>query len=205
MPPPPVSPLIRLATASPSPGPSPTLTLSKLSTLARRATALHTDILLLPEAFLGGGYPRGTSFGCTIGSRTAAGRDAYLAYFRSCVDLGDVVGDSGSGGGEAWVRREISGVEGDGTREELERIARETGVYLVVGVVERAGGSLYCSVVFVCPEGGCRGKRRKVMPVSTSLFCCFGGWGADVSGGRRGRRGWSGRRAGRRRSRLWGR
>ncbi|KAK0740437.1 carbon-nitrogen hydrolase [Schizothecium vesticola] len=139
-----------------------------LSTLARRAAALHIDILLLPEAFLGGGYPRGASFGCTIGSRTAAGRDAYLAYFRSCVDLGDVVGDSGSGGGEAWVRREIpGGVEGDGTREELERIARETGVYLVVGVVEKAGGSLYCSVVFVCPEGGCRGKRRKVMPTGT--------------------------------------
>lgn len=174
MPPPPSPNLIRLATCSPSPGPSPPLTLTHLSTLARRAAALHIDILLLPEAFLGG-YPRGTSFGCTIGSRTAAGRDEYLAYFRSCVDLGDVVGDSGAGGGEAWVRREIpGGGEGDGTREELERIARETGVYLVVGVVERAGGSLYCAVVWVCPRGGVRGKRRKVMPVS--FFPCLVVW-----------------------------
>jgi predicted amidohydrolase len=55
---------------------------------------------------------------------------------------------------------------GDGTREELERVARETQVFLVVGCVERAGGTLYCSVVYVCPREGCLGKRRKVMPVS---------------------------------------
>lgn len=160
--------LIRLATCSPSPGPTPPLTLAHLSTLARRAAALHIDILLLPEAFLGGGYPRGSSFGCTIGARTPAGRDEYLSYFRSCVDLGDIVGDGGAGAGDKWVRRE-TGLEGDGTREEVERIARETGVYLVVGVVERVGGGVYCGVVWVCPEGGCRGKRRKVMPVSTYL------------------------------------
>lgn len=55
---------------------------------------------------------------------------------------------------------------GDGTREELERIAKETGVFLVTGLVERAGGSLYCAVVYVCPTLGVLGKRRKVMPVS---------------------------------------
>lgn len=168
MPPPPSPNLIRLATCSPSPGPTPPLTLAHLSTLAHRAAALHIDILLLPEAFLGGGYPRGSTFGCTIGARTPAGRDEYLSYFRSCVDLGDIVGDGGAGAGDKWVRRE-TGLEGDGTREEVERIARETGVYLVVGVVERVGGGVYCGVVWVCPEGGCRGKRRKVMPVSTYL------------------------------------
>ncbi|KAI1434989.1 carbon-nitrogen hydrolase [Xylaria sp. CBS 124048] len=56
---------------------------------------------------------------------------------------------------------------GDGTREELERIARETGVFIVVGIVERAGGSLYCAVVYVCPRRGMLGKRRKVMPTGT--------------------------------------
>ena len=58
---------------------------------------------------------------------------------------------------------------GDGTREELERIAKETGVFIVSGVVERAGGSLYCSVVYVDPVKGCLGKRRKVMPVCPFL------------------------------------
>ena len=58
------------------------------------------------------------------------------------------------------------GVRGDGTREFLEKVARETGVFLAVGVVERAGGSLYCAVVYVEPARGVLGKRRKVMPVS---------------------------------------
>ena len=56
---------------------------------------------------------------------------------------------------------------GDGTRERLEEIARETGVFLAVGLVERSGGSLYCAVVYVCPREGCLGKRRKVMPTGT--------------------------------------
>lgn len=58
---------------------------------------------------------------------------------------------------------------GDGTREVLERVAGETGVFLVVGVVEKAGGSLYCAVVFVDPARGVLGKRRKVMPVSSVI------------------------------------
>ena len=35
----------------------------------------------------------------------------------------------------------------------------------MVGVVERAGGTLYCAVVYVCSRLGVLGKRRKVMPV----------------------------------------
>jgi nitrilase len=165
--------LIRLGTASPSSLSTTTETLGQLSALARRAATNKVDILLLPEAYLGG-YPRGTAFGCVVGGRSDEGRDEYLAYFRGAVDLGDIVGDGGAGGGDAWVRREIGGRRegkedeerrGDGTREELERIARDTGVFLVVGVIERAGGSLYCAAVYVCPALGVIGKRRKVMPV----------------------------------------
>lgn len=173
---------IRLGTSSPSTGPTTALTLQHISTLARRAANSHIDILLLPEAYIGG-YPRGSAFGCVIGGRSAEGRDEFLQYFESAVDLGDAVGD-GAGGGERWVRREMEGDDGsegleeqkgrrgDGTREELERIAAETGVFIVVGLIEKAGGSLYCAVVYVCPQRGIIGKRRKVMPVS-SLFSSF--------------------------------
>ena len=64
---------------------------------------------------------------------------------------------------------------GDGTREELEKVARDTGVFVVTGLVERAGGSLYCAVVYVCPREGVVRKRRKVMPVSNC-----GSWGFTI-------------------------
>ena len=169
---------IRLATASSATRATTKETLAQLEQFARRAAAKKVDILLLPEAYIGG-YPRGTHFGCLIGSRSQEGRDEYLRYFQHAVDLGDTVGD-GAGAGDAWVNRELpsdapQGVDGetnvknkrgDGTREELERIARETGVLIVTGLIEKTGGSLYCSVVYVCPKLGVIGKRRKVMPVS---------------------------------------
>ncbi|KAL2132199.1 hypothetical protein VTI74DRAFT_4086 [Chaetomium olivicolor] len=169
---------IRLGTASPSTRATTAETLSQLEQFSRRAAANKIDILLLPEAYIGG-YPRGTHFGCVIGNRSQEGREEYLRYFQSAVDLGDTVGD-GAGAGDAWVNRELPGDavpgsdagkianrRGDGTREELERIARETGVFIVTGLIEKAGGSLYCSVVYVCPQLGIVGKRRKVMPTGT--------------------------------------
>ncbi|KAJ6439342.1 nitrilase [Purpureocillium lavendulum] len=182
---------IRVATASPATGPSRAATLARLEALARRAAAPPTaaDLLLLPEAFIGG-YPRGTAFGCVIGDRTAAGRDEYARYYDDAVDLGDTVGD-GAGAGDKWLRRELPAVgvrgadghaadadghhgaaaaRGDGTREELERIARDTGVFIVTGLIEKAGGSLYCAVVYVCPREGIIGKRRKVMPGSPATL-----------------------------------
>lgn len=82
------------------------------------------------------------------------------------------LGDTPEGAGKRWVERELEvpkggGVRGDGTREELERIARETGVFIVTGLVERCGGTLYCAVLYVCPREGVLGKRRKVMPTGS--------------------------------------
>ncbi|KXH48271.1 carbon-nitrogen hydrolase [Colletotrichum nymphaeae SA-01] len=168
-------PPIRLATASPATAQTTSQTLSDISALASRASASGADLLLLPEAYLGAGYPRGASFGSKIGSRAPEGRDEFLAYFNAAVDLGDTVGDAGAGGGDRWVKKQLPAqhaagakVErGDGSREELEKIAAQTGVFLVVGCIERAGGSLYCAVVYVCPKLGMIGKRRKVMPTAT--------------------------------------
>ncbi|RYO75562.1 hypothetical protein DL766_003594 [Monosporascus sp. MC13-8B] len=171
-------PKIRLATASPGTQATTKETLAQLHQIAKRAAANRADILLLPEAYIGG-YPRGADFGCKVGARTAEGREEYLQYFKSAVDLGDTVGD-GAGAGDAWLKRRLpgqltsaddaaegeGGVRGDGTREELERIARETGVFIVVGLIEKVGGSLYCAVGYICPKLGFVGKRRKVQPGS---------------------------------------
>jgi nitrilase len=160
---------IRLGTASPGTPSSTAETIALVDTLAQRAASSKIDILLLPEAFIGG-YPRGSYFGCKIGDRSAAGREEFARYFDKAIDLGDTVGPAGGGAGIKWVKRQIGEedeVRGDGSREELERIARDTGVFVVVGCIEKAGGSLYCSVVYVCPKEGMLGKRRKVLPTGT--------------------------------------
>lgn len=158
-------PLIRLGTASPATQPTRAATITAIAGLASRAASQSIDILLLPEAYIGG-YPRGTHFGASIGARTEQGREEYARYFDAAVDLGDTVGEGGGGAGEKWVRRELGEDRGDGTREELEKIAHDSGVFIVTGLVEKAGGTLYCSAVYICPKNGMLGKRRKVMPVS---------------------------------------
>lgn len=82
------------------------------------------------------------------------------------------LGDTPAGAGDDWIEKKLpvakgSEWRGDGTREALEQIARKTDVFVVTGVVERAGGSLYCAVLYVCPRKGVLGKRRKVMPTGS--------------------------------------
>ena len=43
--------------------------------------------------------------------------------------------------------------------------SRQTALHLVIGVVERDGGTLYCTVLFFSPESYL-GKHRKLMPTA---------------------------------------
>jgi predicted amidohydrolase len=95
-------------------------------------------------------YPRGITFGATIGARTSEGRAWFRRYWESSVDVpGPVV-------------------------DRLGAIARERGVYLVIGVIERDGGTLYCTALFLGPDGALLGKHRKLMPTAAERLV----WGA---------------------------
>jgi nitrilase len=139
-----------------------------LESLATKAAENTVGLLVFPEAFLGG-YPRECSFGMSIGHRQETGRDQFLKCYDDAVDLGDTP----EGAGSTWTDRNLpipkgANVRGDGTREELERIAKETGVFLAVGLIEKTAGTLYCATVLVCPENGMLpNKRRKVMPTGS--------------------------------------
>ncbi|KAF7931182.1 uncharacterized protein EAE97_009391 [Botrytis byssoidea] len=141
-------------------------TLAALSRITEQAATKSIDLILFPEAYLGG-YPRTATFGAVVGARDSKGREQFLHYYKDAVDLGDTPESAG----RKWVNKElearVDGKRGDGTREELEKIARDTGVFVVTGLVERCGGSLYCGVLYVCPKFGMIGNRRKVMPTGS--------------------------------------
>jgi nitrilase len=124
--------------------------LEKAEALAREAAAQGARLVVFPEAFLSA-YPRGLDFGAVIGSRSEEGRDDFRRYWESSVDVpGPAV-------------------------DRLGRMAREHRIHLVMGVVEREGGTLYCTVLFHGPDGRLLGKHRKVMPTgSERLVWGFG-------------------------------
>ncbi len=117
-------------------------TLDKLHTLATEAAQQGAQVVLFPEAFVSA-YPRGLDFGAVVGSRTEEGREDFRRYWESSVDVpGPAV-------------------------DRLARTARSNAIYLVVGVIERDGGTLYCTVLFFAPDGAYLGKHRKVMPTAS--------------------------------------
>jgi nitrilase len=124
--------------------------LEKAKALAADAAGKGARLVLFPEAFLSA-YPRGLDFGAVIGSRSEKGRDDFRRYWESSVDVpGPAVG-------------------------QLSRTARDQRIHLVIGVVERGGGTLYCTVLFFAPDGSFLGKHRKIMPTgSERLVWGFG-------------------------------
>jgi nitrilase len=125
--------------------------------LTADAAAQGAELVLFPEAFVSA-YPRGLTFGSVIGSRSDEGRAWYERYWASSVDL--------SGPHAA----------------QLGAIARAHALHLVIGVIERAGGSLYCSVCTFAPDGSLLATHRKLVPTAAERIVWAQGDGTSVRG-----------------------
>lgn len=84
-----------------------------------------------------------STFGTVVGLRSDEGREEFRRYHSAAIEVPSTATSS------------------------IESISRDTGIFLVVGVIERDGGTLYCTVIFVDPAAGYLSKHRKLMPTGT--------------------------------------
>ena len=109
--------------------------------LIGEAAAAGARLMVFPEAFITG-YPKGQSYGLVVGARDPAGREEFRLYLDAAI-----------------------AVPGKET-ERLGEAAAAAHAYVVMGVIERELGTLYCTALFFAPDGRLLGKHRKLMPTA---------------------------------------
>ena len=125
-------------------------TAQKVADNLHQAANQGAKLAVFPEALLGG-YPKGASFGAPVGMRKPEGRDAFARYYANAID--------------------INGPE----VECIGQAAIETDCFVVIGVIERDHGTLYCTVLYFDGSKGLVGKHRKLMPTAAErLIWGFG-------------------------------
>jgi predicted amidohydrolase len=118
-----------------------TRSLHKVEKYCAEASKAGAAVVVFPEAFIGG-YPKGINFGVHVGSRSPEGREEFRRYFNGAI--------------------EVPGTE----TAVLGEIAAQYQVQLVIGVIERALSTLYCTVLFFAPDRRLQAKHRKLMPTA---------------------------------------
>jgi len=131
-------------------------TLAHILSFEESIRASGAALVVMPEALLGG-YPKGENFGTYLGYRLPQGREAYARYFENAITL---------------PGPEVA---------ELAGLAQRTGAHIVIGVIERAGSTLYCTALFFSPELGLIGTHRKLMPTGTERLIWGQGDGSTLA------------------------
>lgn len=117
-------------------------TIEKILSYEEELKSKNVKLVVLPEALVGG-YPKGSQFGAYLGYRLPEGRQAFAEYFNQSITV---------------PGPEISQLEG---------LSSRSGAMIVVGVIERGGTTLYCTMVYIDPVKGFVGKHRKLMPTAS--------------------------------------
>ena len=130
-------------------------TIQKVGSLATDAARQGAKLVVFPEAFVSA-YPRSMTFGTVVGSRQPEGREQFRLYLEGALEL--------------------HGTEFDN----LAAVAKQNQIHLVIGVLERDGSTIYCTVLFFAPDGTLLGKHRKLMPTGAERLIWGQGDGSTI-------------------------
>ncbi|KAI3337467.1 carbon-nitrogen hydrolase [Xylariaceae sp. AK1471] len=128
--------------------------LEKLTGLTAEAAKGGAELIVFPEAFLSA-YPWRYAFDATVGAREPRGREWYRKYHDSSVTIPsaevDMIADA----------------------------ARTHNVYIEVGIIEKDGGTLYCTALLIGRDGSILLKHRKLIPTAAERLV----WGRGAGDG----------------------
>lgn len=130
-------------------------TIEKVEVITEKASKNNAKLIVFPEAFLSA-YPKGLDFGAKIGFRTEKGRSEFLDYYNSSLDLES----------KDFLN--------------LLSIAKKNNIYMVIGVIEKTFGTLYCTVLHISDKGRLLCKHRKVMPTAAERIVWGFGDGSTI-------------------------
>ncbi|KAI1111543.1 carbon-nitrogen hydrolase [Nemania sp. NC0429] len=128
--------------------------LEKLVRLTAEAAKGGAELIVFPEAFLSA-YPWRYAFDATIGAREPRGRAWYRKYHDSAV---------------AVPSPEV---------DVIAEAARTHSVYVQVGIIEKEGGTLYCTALLLGRDGSILLKHRKLIPTAVERLV----WGRGAGDG----------------------
>ena len=135
-------------------------TVEKVCDLTIKASTQGAKLIVFPEAFIPA-YPRGLSFGTVVGSRSDEGRELWQRYWENSIEIPGTITDK------------------------LGKIAKDRQVILSIGVTERdhqfSKGTLYCTQLYIGPNGKLLGTHRKLKPTGAERFIWGDGDGSTLS------------------------
>ncbi len=147
--------------------------LEEVARLAAEAAAGGARLALFPEAFVPA-YPWGLIFGTRVGGRTDVGRSMFARYWDNSVVVPFDRAAATTTSGDPAVR----------AFHHLAAAARDAGIHLAVGIIERdadfSGGTLFCTLLHFGPDGRLLGRHRKLKPTAAERLIWGEGDGSTL-------------------------
>ncbi|MEW2386622.1 carbon-nitrogen hydrolase family protein [Micromonospora sp. NPDC047707] len=112
---------------------------AKVLDFLQQAAAAEVDLIAFPETFLSG-YPFWVKHTDGAKFNDPQQKQAYAAYLEAAVEL-----------------------DGRPLRLITEAV-RDLGVFAYLGITERVGGTVYCTLLAISPQAGLVSAHRKLMP-----------------------------------------